>query len=105
MYDFRNPVHEVDDPFFQFLFVLKKKSGCTLKEAAIVASVLAKVKVPLVHSAAAIIRLANMDYSGTSASFTFPDNLDQCMPFPHRPELAFYPYPRRQKICIAVQSR
>ena len=40
------------------------QSGCTLKEAAIVASVLAKVKVPLVHSAAAIIHLANMDYSG-----------------------------------------
>ena len=40
------------------------QSGCTLQEAAIVASGLAKVKVPLVplmHSAAALIRLANMD--------------------------------------------
>jgi len=41
------------------------QGGCTLKEAAIVASVLAKVKVPLLHSSAALIRLAGMDYSGT----------------------------------------
>ena len=40
------------------------KNGCTLQEAAIVASVLAKVKVPLLHSSAALIRLANMEYSG-----------------------------------------
>lgn len=38
-----------------------------MKEAAILASVVSKVKVPLVHSAAAIIRLANMDYSGISS--------------------------------------
>ena len=42
------------------------QGGCTLKEAAIVASVLTKVKVPLLHSSAALIRLAGMDYSGTS---------------------------------------
>ncbi len=41
------------------------QTGCTLQEAAIVASVLAKVKIPLGHSAAALMRLANMDYSGT----------------------------------------
>lgn len=40
------------------------QSGCTLQEAAIVASVLAKVKVPLLHSSAALIRLANMEYTG-----------------------------------------
>lgn len=42
------------------------QNGCTLQEAAIVASVLAKVKVPLLHSSAALIRLANMEYSGKS---------------------------------------
>jgi hypothetical protein len=42
------------------------QGGCTLKEAAIVASVLTKVKVPLLHSSAALIRLAGMDYSGVS---------------------------------------
>lgn len=41
------------------------QTGCTLQEAAIVASVLAKVKVPLLHSAAALLKLAEMDYSGT----------------------------------------
>ncbi|KAI9063423.1 cell adhesion protein byn-1 [Trametes sanguinea] len=44
-------------------------SGCTLQEAAIVASVLAKVKIPLGHSAAALMRLANMDYSGANSLF------------------------------------
>ena len=45
------------------------QSGCTLQEAAIIASVLAKVKVPLMHSAAALIRLANMDYFGPNSLF------------------------------------
>ncbi|KAI0676769.1 cell adhesion protein byn-1 [Trametes maxima] len=44
-------------------------TGCTLQEAAIVASVLAKVKIPLGHSAAALMRLANMDYSGANSLF------------------------------------
>nr|VWP00676.1 Chitinase [Ganoderma boninense] len=44
-------------------------TGCTLQEAAIVASVLAKVKIPLGHSAAALMRLANMDYAGANSLF------------------------------------
>ena len=44
------------------------QTGCTLQEAAIVASVLAKVKVPLLHSAAALLKLAEMDYSGATDS-------------------------------------
>lgn len=40
------------------------QGGCTLQEAAIIASVLAKVKVPLLHSSAALVKLANMEYSG-----------------------------------------
>ncbi|KAI0723470.1 cell adhesion protein byn-1 [Earliella scabrosa] len=44
-------------------------TGCTLQEATIVASVLAKVKIPLGHSAAALMRLANMDYSGANSLF------------------------------------
>ncbi|KAH8118551.1 Bystin-domain-containing protein [Phellopilus nigrolimitatus] len=55
--------------FFKGIIFPLLETGCTLKEAAIVASVLAKVKVPLVHSAAAIIRLANMDYSGPNSLF------------------------------------
>ncbi|EJF63053.1 cell adhesion protein byn-1 [Dichomitus squalens LYAD-421 SS1] len=45
------------------------QTGCTLQEAAIVASVLAKVKIPLGHSAAALMRLANMDYAGANSLF------------------------------------
>ena len=40
------------------------QGGCTLKEAAIVASVVAKKKVPVLHSAAALLRIAQMDYTG-----------------------------------------
>lgn len=56
------------------------QSGCTLQEAAIVASVLSKVKIPLGHSAAALMRLANMDYSGTSLppAFNIPIHLRLC---------------------------
>lgn len=42
------------------------QSACSLKEAAIVASVLSKVSVPVLHSAAALLRLASMDYAGES---------------------------------------
>ncbi|KAH9843704.1 cell adhesion protein byn-1 [Rhodofomes roseus] len=55
--------------FFKGIVFPLLNSGCTLLEAAIVASVLAKVKVPLMHSAAALIRLANMDYSGPNSLF------------------------------------
>ncbi|KAI0276125.1 Bystin-domain-containing protein [Russula aff. rugulosa BPL654] len=44
--------------FFKAIVFPLLDGGCTLKEAAIVASVLAKVKVPLLHSSAALIRLA-----------------------------------------------
>jgi len=55
--------------FFKGIIFPLLETGCNLKEAAIIASVLAKVKVPLVHSAAAILRLANMDYSGPNSLF------------------------------------
>lgn len=55
--------------FFKGIVFPLLDSGCTLKEAAIIASILAKVKVPLVHSAAALIRLAEMDYSGPNSLF------------------------------------
>ena len=55
--------------FFKGIVFPLLEGGATLKEAAIVASVLAKVKVPLVHSAAALMRLANMEYSGPTSLF------------------------------------
>lgn len=40
------------------------QQGCTLKEATIVASILARTKVPVLHASAALLRIAEMDYSG-----------------------------------------
>jgi essential nuclear protein 1 len=45
------------------------KTGCSLKEAAIIASVLSKKKLPMLHSSAALMRLAEMDYSGPNSLF------------------------------------
>lgn len=45
------------------------QSGCTLKEAAILSSVLSKSSVPMVHSGAAIAHLAGMDYTGPHSLF------------------------------------
>jgi len=55
--------------FFKGIIFPLLDSGCTLKEAAIIGSVLSKVKVPLVHSSAAIMRIANMDYAGPNSLF------------------------------------
>ena len=41
----------------------------TLKEATIVASVLAKMSVPVLHSAAALVKLAKYEYSGPRSIF------------------------------------
>jgi hypothetical protein len=41
------------------------QQGCSLKEATIVASVLARTKIPVLHASAALIRIAEMDYTGT----------------------------------------
>ncbi|PWZ00269.1 Bystin-domain-containing protein [Testicularia cyperi] len=56
--------------FFKgFLFPLCESGTLTLKEAAIVSSVLAKVSIPVLHSAAALLRLAEMEYSGPTSLF------------------------------------
>ncbi|KAN0065226.1 snoRNA-binding rRNA-processing protein [Thecaphora frezii] len=56
--------------FFKgFLFPLCESGTLTLKEGAIVSSVLAKVSIPVLHSAAALLRLAEMRYSGPTSLF------------------------------------
>ena len=51
--------------FFKgILLPLCESGSCTLREAAILGSVVAKVSVPIMHSAAALLRLAQMRYSG-----------------------------------------
>lgn len=52
--------------FFKgFLFPLVD-SGCTLREAQIISSVLAKIKIPVLHSAAALLRLCEIAAEQTS---------------------------------------
>ncbi|PVU92465.1 hypothetical protein BB561_003822 [Smittium simulii] len=56
--------------FFKgILFPLVESGNCTLREAVIISSVLAKVSVPVLHSAAALMHLATIDYSGPTALF------------------------------------
>ncbi|KAI6151725.1 Bystin-domain-containing protein [Pisolithus tinctorius] len=55
--------------FFKGIVFPMLESGCTLKEAAIVASIIAKKKVPVLHSAAALLRIAQMDYTGPNSLF------------------------------------
>ena len=55
--------------FFKGILLPLAKDNCTLREAAIVSSVLQRVSIPSHHSAVAIHKLAQMDYSGASSIF------------------------------------
>ncbi|KAG6378379.1 Bystin-domain-containing protein [Boletus reticuloceps] len=55
--------------FFKGIVFPMLEGGCSLKEAAIIASVVAKKKVPVLHSAAALLRIAQMDYTGPNSLF------------------------------------
>lgn len=56
--------------FFKgFLFPLCEGGQCTLREAIIAASVLTKVSIPALHSAAALLHLAEMEYSAPTSLF------------------------------------
>ncbi|CAG9462174.1 unnamed protein product [Pedinophyceae sp. YPF-701] len=51
------------------LLPLCQSRTCTLREAVILSSVLKRVHVPVLHSAAALLRLAEMEYGGTTSFF------------------------------------
>ncbi|CAF1052910.1 unnamed protein product [Rotaria magnacalcarata] len=56
--------------FFKGIILPLCESGtCTLREAVIVASILAKNSVPMLHSAAALLKIAEMNYSGANSIF------------------------------------
>jgi len=55
--------------FYKGILLPLCKSGCTLREAAIVSSVLAKVSIPVHHSAVALHKLGSLPYSGASSVF------------------------------------
>lgn len=55
--------------FFKGILLPLCQESCTLREAGIVASVLQRVSIPVHHSAVAIFKLANMEFSGAQAIF------------------------------------
>jgi len=72
------------DAFFKGLLLPLCQSGtCTLREAVIVSSIINRVSIPVVHSAAALLRLADMEYSGTT-SFFIRVLLDKKYAMPYR---------------------
>uniref|UniRef100_A0A1I7U3C3 Bystin n=1 Tax=Caenorhabditis tropicalis TaxID=1561998 RepID=A0A1I7U3C3_9PELO len=67
------------DEFKNLIIICTKPSGlilpllesgtCTLREAVIFSSVLTKVPIPIFHSAAAMLRIAEMEYTGANSVF------------------------------------
>ncbi|RLN62946.1 hypothetical protein BBP00_00004423 [Phytophthora kernoviae] len=56
--------------FFKGVIIpLCESRNCTQREAAIIGSVLSKVSVPVIHSAATLMKLASMEYSGGNSMF------------------------------------
>jgi essential nuclear protein 1 len=56
--------------FFKGILLPICESGtCSLREALIISSVLAKTSIPMLHSSAAILKVAEMDYSGANSIF------------------------------------
>jgi len=56
--------------FFKgILLPLVEGGDCTLREGTIIGSVLAKVSIPMVHSAAAMLKMASMPYQGATSLF------------------------------------
>ncbi|XP_075238419.1 bystin [Lycorma delicatula] len=51
------------------LLPLCESGMCTLREAIIVGSVVARNSIPMLHSAAALLKLAEMDYTGANSIF------------------------------------
>ena len=51
------------------VFVVIQSGTCTLREAIIISSVMAKNSIPMLHSAAAILKIAEMDYNGANSIF------------------------------------
>mmetsp|Transcript_12774 Transcript_12774/g.21381 ORF Transcript_12774/g.21381 Transcript_12774/m.21381 type:complete len:338 (-) Transcript_12774:72-1085(-) len=52
-----------------FLLPLAQSGNCTLREAAIIGSALSKLSIPGIHSAAVLLRLAELPYSGSTSLF------------------------------------
>merc|ERR1719244_1539536 len=56
--------------FFKGILLPLCMSGtCTLREAIIIGSIIAKNHIPILHSAAALLKIAEMDYTGPNSIF------------------------------------
>jgi len=56
--------------FFKgILLPLCESKSCSLREAVIIGSVLAKTSIPVLHSAAVMLKIAEMDYTGANSIF------------------------------------
>jgi len=56
--------------FFKgFLIPLAEERNCSLRESIIIGSVLAKNSIPVLHSCAAMMKIAEMEYSGANSIF------------------------------------
>ncbi len=51
------------------LLPLCESKNCSLREAIIIGSVLAKNSIPMLHSAAALLKLVEMEYTGANSIF------------------------------------
>ncbi|XP_041360851.1 bystin-like [Gigantopelta aegis] len=70
--------------FFKgILLPLCEAGDCTLREAIIMSSILAKNSIPVLHSAAAILKIAEMDYNGANSIF-LKTLLDKKYALPYR---------------------
>uniref|UniRef100_A0A8C8SCM5 Bystin like n=1 Tax=Pelusios castaneus TaxID=367368 RepID=A0A8C8SCM5_9SAUR len=55
--------------FKGILIPLCESGTCTLREAIIIGSILAKCSIPVLHSSAAMLKIAEMEYSGANSIF------------------------------------
>ena len=69
--------------FYRGLLLPLCGSGCSLRKATIFASVLAKTSIPMLHSSVALMKLAQMHYSGVSSLF-IRVLLDKKYALPHK---------------------
>jgi essential nuclear protein 1 len=69
--------------FKGILLPLCESKTCTLREAVVLSSVLAKTSVPALHSAAVLMKLSELDYDGTT-SFFIRVLLDKKYALPYR---------------------
>lgn len=51
------------------LLPLLESGTCTLREAVIIGSIISKNSIPMLHSSAAILKIAEMDYTGANSIF------------------------------------